>query len=292
MLDMMLSNHPSGFSIGEVNALFRPYRPHHFDPACGCGDEDCNIWAEVRECGEKNLYRTIFDKFPNVQFVVDSSKHPHWIQNQTIWANNQGYDVYHIVLWKEPSAFAHSVHKRHERGWRRQWINYYQQYAATLGMIQGIAKVTVLSYSRLAGNPEECLEKLCYWLDITKTENQKDFWIKKHHTLFGNDSAKVHLKESNGVKSDLAEQEIPRNNHRRIYSEPNIAEFLPAPLATAIENDGEIQRARSALVSAEKGNIEALAAISWSYARQQLSSLMYVIRWLLGMVFGRFIRVQ
>ena len=41
--DMILANDPKGFSCGEVNALFNPYRPHHTDPLCGCGDINCDF---------------------------------------------------------------------------------------------------------------------------------------------------------------------------------------------------------------------------------------------------------
>ena len=31
LLDMILSNDKNGFSLGEVNAFFRPYRKHHIE---------------------------------------------------------------------------------------------------------------------------------------------------------------------------------------------------------------------------------------------------------------------
>lgn len=42
-LDMILANDPSGFSCGEVLALFHPTRSYHIDPLCGCGDRDCDF---------------------------------------------------------------------------------------------------------------------------------------------------------------------------------------------------------------------------------------------------------
>ncbi len=43
LLDMMLGNDPKGISLGEVVALFRPYRPHHLLKNKDCFGE--NEWG-------------------------------------------------------------------------------------------------------------------------------------------------------------------------------------------------------------------------------------------------------
>ena len=52
MLDLMLGNASDAFSCGEVNARFRPWRSHHFNPECRCGQNPCQIWAEIADVPE------------------------------------------------------------------------------------------------------------------------------------------------------------------------------------------------------------------------------------------------
>lgn len=187
MLDMMMANSPDGFSVGEVHALFRPFRPHHFEPECGCGNVDCRFWLQVRDVGEKQLYETIFSLLPDVSFIVDSSKDPWWIQKQVEYLQGKGIEVCHLLIWKEPASFAHSMMKRKRKGWEKAWNNYYRLYFTL------IHNYISVPYSALTQNPEQVLQNLCGRCGVEYHKGKEKFWQKQHHTLFGNDSAKVHL---------------------------------------------------------------------------------------------------
>jgi hypothetical protein len=218
MLDMMLSNSTEGFSVGEVHALFRPYRPHHFKPICGCGDLECHIWENIRDQGEEQLYKTIFDKFQEVKYIVDSSKNPFWINKQMNALAKQGYDVYNILVWKTPIDFCSSMLKRNRKGCIKGWVNYYRLY---LSLIENWIPI---SYKELANNPSQSLLNLCNILEIDHQIEMENYWKKQHHTLFGNDSAKIHLfntkgelKIEDGAYSSNDMKSKDKMAHRSIY---------------------------------------------------------------------------
>jgi hypothetical protein len=92
LLDLMLSNNPSVFSIGEVSALFYPLKSHHINPICGYGSENCPEWTSIKVKRKKYLYATIFKRHPEIDTIVDSSKDVTWIKDQTkrLESNNIG----------------------------------------------------------------------------------------------------------------------------------------------------------------------------------------------------------
>ena len=203
-LDMVLANSPYGFSCGEVNALFYPYRKHHINHECGCGNQDCDIWQNVKEKGESNIYQTIFEMFPEITYIVDSSKDPVWIHDRTAELNNSKIDVRNILLWKTPEEFYVSRKKRkREKGWKRAWANYYRLYFRMIGQWDAV------KYSVLVEKPE-VLEALCETVGIEYFDGKELYWKKKHHTLFGNTSAKIHLYDSGSEKYENCIDELSK----------------------------------------------------------------------------------
>jgi hypothetical protein len=220
MLDMMLSNTKKGFSVGEIYALFRPYRPHHFNPLCGCGNQKCTIWLKSRDTGEDTFYKSIFEKFKDIEYIVDSSKDPLWINDQLINLSKQGIDAYNILIWKDPISFYASMIKRNRKGGIKAWVSYHRLYLTL------IKSWITISYQELAQNPSASLRNLCTKTGILYQDGMNNYWEKQHHTIFGNDSAKIHLSEStNNYKiedkkhSSLTpkEKSTNTNNHRSIY---------------------------------------------------------------------------
>lgn len=220
MLDMMISNTKRGFSVGEVNAMFRPFRPHHFKPMCGCGDPECKVWIKIKDKGEDALYQSIFEEFTEIEYIVDSSKDPQWINKQISNLSRQGITVYNILIWKDTVSFCASMIKRNKKGGINAWINYHRLYLSLLH------KCIPVSYSDLAQNSSALLAQLCEKTAIKHEEGMENYWNKQHHTLFGNDSAKVHLSKSaddykiQDKKNPLQSPKEQQNNtdsHRSIY---------------------------------------------------------------------------
>ncbi len=211
--DMTLANDPAGFSCGEVYAFFNPFRPHHINPQCGCGDEECRIWQIVKENGEDQIYQTIFKLKPEVNFIVDSSKDPYWIQQQTQTLTKQGIQTKNILIWKTPHELAQSFKKRGIYDeWERTWVVYHRLYYSLVGKWRSV------KYEEYVNNPNT-LEEICRYLDIPYFEGKEKYWEKRHHLLFGNSSARIHLdKQPIAITEEITKRES--TEYQQIYYRP------------------------------------------------------------------------
>lgn len=242
ILDMMIASGGKGISIGEAHALFYPFRKKHLTPICGCGSDECNIWYEIKEKKPSQLYTELFKRFPESEFIVDSSKDPLWIKEQSDIAISKGMDVKNVLIWKEPQGFALSQIKRGNRKrWERPWINYYRLYYSIIDNIISV------NYEKLVENPKSVLKAICDQLDIEYFEGKEFYWNFKHHTLYGNNSAKVHLynEKSDGfnrVADELNElnPSYLTNKHKKIYYDSNRKKTLPASIHNQIKSDRNI----------------------------------------------------
>jgi hypothetical protein len=219
--DMTLANDPRGFSCGEVRFFFYPTEAHHVNPPCGCNESTCIVWSHLKQRGPTQLYSAIFELFPEVEFVIDSSKDPFWIQNQSVHLRRQGIEVQNILIWKDPLEIASSYQKRGQATeWERSWVNYHRLYYS---LVQDWRAVR---YRDFAQN-RETLQSICHYLRIPYFEGKEQYWEKQHHILFGNTSALVHLKaeeelNANRMISDLKTNRKPSDQpvHRTIYYSP------------------------------------------------------------------------
>ena len=221
--DMTLANDPKGFSCGEVCALFFPYRPHHIQPDCGCADSECSIWRRLFKRGYANLFPAIFERFPEVDFIVDSSKDIFWIRKQLKVLRKHGIRAKHALIWKDPFEAAMSFKKRNRLNQlERSWVNYHRLYTTC------IPEFTSVSY-RLLTTDRTYLKAVCDYLQIPFFEGKEQFWRKAHHTLFGNTSARVHLHGDNSrgqalclkELSEINEGQSVRSRMKSIYYETN-----------------------------------------------------------------------
>lgn len=186
-LDMMLANSPEGFSCGEVNALFFPYRSHHLDPQCGCNNANCGLWKTLRAVDPDRLYEKIFDLLPKVRFIVDSSKDPLWIYDRSRHLKKLGVCVENVLIWKTLKEYYQSCAKRGEdAGWKRRWANYHRFYFSM------VSDWFAVKYTDVATS-DDILSLLCDRIAIPYFEGKRNYWEKEHHILFGNTSAKIHL---------------------------------------------------------------------------------------------------
>ena len=294
MLDMMLSNSDSGFSVGEVHALFRPFRPHHFNPRCGCGDPNCSLWVHVRQQGEDRLYQTIFDRFEQLDYIVDSSKDPFWINKQSQRLRNQGIEVHHLLIWKTPVDFCASMLKRNRTGCIKAWVNYHTLYLSLITDFMPVSYVDLVTY------PSATLSSINHCIGVNHSPDMENYWTKTHHTLFGNDSAKVHLHkdssdltiEDNQHSSVIDGQgkQTADNAHRSIYykQEQNLVD---SQTVNEIQGNPDIQ----AILAAVSGhNLEITQPdFHAPYPRHTLMILALIsrIKFLAGKIFGRYVRL-
>lgn len=245
MLDLMLSNHPECFSAGEVQSLFRPLKPHHIDPICGCGVKGCNVWKDIHAKGEKNLYENIFSKYPEIDTIVDSSKSITWIYDQNRFLADRNIKIYHFVIWKDPLELAISLYKRNKNEkFDKTWTYYYKNY------LDIIKCPVAVKYRELAQNPSTTIQALIKIIGKKSIPNQQLYWQKKHHTLFGSASSRIHLHNidtsehkrligyiKKNERKKKVDEKVPFKNYRKInYSEPNF-ENLPDVIRSKINND-------------------------------------------------------
>jgi hypothetical protein len=225
LLDMVLGNDYSGFSCGELDSLVHPYRPHHLNPVCSCGDTGCNVWHLTKD-EKRHLHETIFSRFPDVHFVVDSSKWIPWLTDRQEELKKKGFSVRNILIWKSPAQYFHSCLKRGQtRGWAESWIRYHLLYFSTFDDWVSV------SYDDFVSD-ESILENLCKALDIPYFASKRSYWEKTHHVLFGNSSAKIHLYETDTDQYNVRKSELDRQgrqdniaetqavSHREIQSTP------------------------------------------------------------------------
>lgn len=222
LMDMILSNDSSGFSCGEVVALFRPFKNNHLRHEFHDGANGYDIWNKLKNEGERNLYKNIFTYFPQVKFIVDSSKDPLWIQSQSGYAKKDNIPIKNLVIWKTPYESALSFQKRGRLNeFAKSWINYHRLYFTLIKDFKSI------KYYDLTNN-KDALKALCNYVDIPYSDNKLNYWEKNHGTLFGNRSAKIHLanKDSakfNEIKDYLNKRDSQIGNftindeHKKIY---------------------------------------------------------------------------
>ncbi|MCB1756954.1 MAG: hypothetical protein KDJ38_15635 [Gammaproteobacteria bacterium] len=192
-VDMTLGNDPQGFSAGEVNALYQPVKSNHYAPVCSCHNKACRLWNELGKYPARELYRRIFDKYPETDFIVDSSKDPLWINKRVRELDKQGIDHHIVLVWKSPQDIARSFYIRGEyEHWVQNWVNYHR----LLYTLQP-EHWTTLNFHEYATNPAS-LSELCSRLDIPYFKGKERFWEKSHHLLLGNHSARKHLLRNYG----------------------------------------------------------------------------------------------
>jgi hypothetical protein len=180
MLDLILGNAPDAFSCGEVSAWFRPYRKHHFQIECVCGERPCPVWEKLKDLTESTFHAELAKRM-GIRFVIDSSKDICWLIDAQGWASDHDLRTATILIWKDPVDLAYSYWKRGRDAfaWREAFVKCY-------GWVQqiGLPYVSV-QYDDLAADPARTTEALCHALGMPYFDGKVRFWEKQCHHLFG-----------------------------------------------------------------------------------------------------------
>lgn len=211
MLDMMLANDERGFSLGEINALFRPWRKHHFEEINKVKED--KIWRQLLEKGEKDFYRNFFIHFPEIDFVIDSSKDPFWIYDQTKYLKNLRIKISlkNLLIYKKPLEIANSFNKRRVLNkWERYWVNYHRLYFSL------IPDFKTIPYKDLVTDTNS-LKNICAYLEIPYFNSKEKFWDKEQYTFFGNNRTRFHT--SNLDYQGEEKSKFNEDEYRKIYYE-------------------------------------------------------------------------
>ncbi len=239
---MILANDPRGLAVGEAHNLMRPSRAYHFDMHCSCGDHPCTLWQELKAGGEKALYPTLFARFPEVDFIVDSSKDPFWIQHQKAYLRQHDIAARDILVWKSPYEFAKSHEKRGSMPrWERSWQIYHQMYNTLFDNWRAVP------YQDLTSD-RTVLQRVCDYLSITDFPGKERYWERSlHHVVGGNPSARVHLYagddenyQENVQRSSSKIAAAQDGTHRSIYYDADVAPELKAAVDERIQANSQL----------------------------------------------------
>lgn len=261
MLDMMLGNDEHGFSVGELYALFYPYRPHHFKPQCGCGNPRCKIWQEIKKIDKHTVYEYLFKMFPEVFFIVDSSKDPWWIKEQLEVLKSKNIHTYILLIWKRPEAFAYSMLKRGKKNWLKFWINYHKLFFTLF------PNFIPVSYESLVQNPSKELKRICNLIGIEYFKGKEFFWQKTHHVLFGSLSVK---------------------KYKTIYYDLNYTQCLPQSILNEIKNNRILIKITKKLENKTQNQNRSLILSPYQLKFCEIKTF---IRRKLGKYLGRYVKI-
>ena len=191
----MLASNVSSFATGEISFAFRPTKPHHFAPGCGCGNSDCDIWPSILREKPTDIHAKIMDR-QDKTLVVDSSKEPWWVRTRSSELEKSGVKVIKLIVWKSPIEIIDSFAKRGKRDkWAKHWVNYHRNIFSLGNDWHSIP------YHLLAKNPSLIVDLLDYE-NLPSRDRQYEYWTHESHPVFGNDTAIFHLHEE---KSRTAE---------------------------------------------------------------------------------------
>lgn len=198
LLDLMLGNASNAFSCGEIYARFRPWRPHHYEIHCSCGNENCPVWERLKDSTENSFYSDIANT-QHVTHIIDSSKELSWLIDSSKNAINSGGKVAIILLWKQPEALAYSYWKRGlpYSKMRKDFMSYYGHFLQL-----NLPFISVL-YEDLVTDTTNILMKICQSTGLDYFEGKESFWEKRHHHLFGSAGTRKQLHKKTGqIKLD------------------------------------------------------------------------------------------
>ena len=195
--DLILANTKNGFSIGEAYAYFYDIGNHPDDPDCSCRNKNCQIWDKIGKSKE-NIYSNVFNLFPKIEYITDSSKNLDWIEYQS--KNIKKYEQYYIFVYKHPIRWLKSREKRNYKLSFKKWLNYYKK------AFKKFNPSFILNLREFTKNTQKYIKKISNVCGISNKENQKFYWEKTHHILFGSGTARKHLWSDDSIE-----------NYRQIY---------------------------------------------------------------------------
>lgn len=283
--DMIIANDKNGFSCGEIEALFYPYRKHHINPGCSCGIQSCNIWNCVYLNGPRRIYDSLEKIGIDVSYLVDSSKNPFWIKDQMKILDKKNKEYRNLLIWKTPLEFAHSFKKRNRNNWEKYWIGYHLKYFAL------IKEWKAISYKDII-NDKSKLKDVCDYIGINFYNGKEKYWKKTQHTLFGNNSAKIHLYSAEDdnykklgndyiFKDKKIKKEII-NQHRSLYYNKVNDDELKHEVDCIIDKNPIINKIISSLKRNDISNKRPTATVKKSIRRNiivlQLQKIKYYLK--------------
>lgn len=177
LLDLILANDDDSTSLGEIEAIFHPFKKHHLVKIRGLKSDP--LWGRKLKEGAGRLYYDLHESL-GVSTIVDSSKNPAWIRFQI---ENLSDDIeWHVILvHKSLSDLKHSFEKRG----RYNWIDVYKNYHSLF--FRNVKRFQKIEYSEI---PRETAEfsSLLNKLGVAYCKERSNFWEQNRTNFFGNNN--------------------------------------------------------------------------------------------------------
>lgn len=214
---LILANSSNAIALGEVMHLFKPYKQLHYKKIKELKQD--KIWARILENKAENLYRSIFEFYPEVDLIVDSSKDPFWFDEQVKW--NSGMEMKQLVTYKTMTGLKGSFEKRNLNNWLKVYINYYRRFFTLFPDAPSIYIESLLRQNT-------SLESLCKYLDVDFSADRLKYWERDQPNHFGSKTVKKKFisKETNiYIQNELGDRKYSKARLiEKILCEKDIAE--------------------------------------------------------------------
>lgn len=185
LLARILSNNPSSKNLGEISALFHPWRVHHFEFIRELKATN-SLWRTILLKPKNGYPEAVFSEFRDSCFI-DSSKNVHWIHKAASKASKLNINQKNVLIFKNPTDFAYSILKRGNQDWVQQYVSYHRKYFALI-------PASYFVYYRDFIMDKSVLQQLYGWLKLNYNERVIDYKSSDDIGFFGSQTPKKHLK--------------------------------------------------------------------------------------------------
>lgn len=189
LLGISLGSHPRVFYAGEARkSLFlgderKPLRKR----VCKVCGPDCPVWGALGRREGEDLYEAL-SRRTSRPIVVDSTKLPAWLEEQTATLRAAGVTLHMIFLARDGRAVLGSQLRKYPETSAREhaetWAQRIRDTEALARRFPGT--VSRVRYEELATAPEATLSALTSALGIEWSDAMLDPWSSEQHPLGGN----------------------------------------------------------------------------------------------------------
>lgn len=182
LVDVILGNSPVGHSLGEIYAIYRPFKKNHLDASCRCQNTQCKYETIIKNSDEDSFHENLLKK-TDIEYLVDSSKDLNYLIDCYNRNLEKNISQHFLVVYKSPINLCYSHFKRGKsiKSWMR-YYNYYNEF------IETNIPFTAVNYEELVEEPKLILTKICDIFDIPYSIRNIDFWKNTPHYYFGSKS--------------------------------------------------------------------------------------------------------
>jgi len=179
LLGLILANDFDAIALGEVMHLFSPTHKDYRKKISNLKRD--NRWADIIKDKPENLYHNIFEMFPKVNLITDSSKDPFWFKKTG--GKSKIYDIIRIVSYKTPAQLKKSYDKRGFDNWHTVYVNYYRRYITLIPTFRSVFLDSLLS-------EPDTIKVLCQFCEVKYHKARLNYWEKEQPNFFGSPTAK------------------------------------------------------------------------------------------------------